>query len=625
MRIACSAGWEAWASVGVRRLCKRRPERAALGTEPTRRRATRSSTVLNSCLMGSMTLSLAGSALAIVSATLGLQQDTDIQRWHGYRRHDFAVAGRACRLVVPEHAAPGRPWIWRAGSPGFHTDSDEFLLARGFHVAFVEPDGTPDAERALAQWDAIYDAARDEHHLAARPALAASGADGLVADRWAARHPERVACVLTERSRALGGDSEVREVAEGAAVSRERDVARADPLRTADFIERCACALPGGDTFLDDRSALQNCRVRFERERRGRVAFLGGSITFNGGWRDEVCAYLRARFPETEFDFVAAGNPSMGSTPGAFRLARDVFARGSVDLLFQEAAVNDSTNGRTPQEMTRGMEGVLRHARTVNPAIDLVVLHFVDPEKMASYRAGAVPEVIRRHEAVAARYGASSVHLAREVTARIDARQFTWQDDFKDLHPSPFGQRLYAASLRRLLSGAWEHTLVPEAAIAPHALPAALDPFSYDAGALLAPSEAVELEGFTHVAACDPRAGDVGGGVRAGFVDVPMLVGTRPGDRFALEFEGRAVGLWVAAGPDAGTLEHRVDGGSWRKQDLFTRWSGGLHLPWVYMLEAELAVDFDGGPHRLEVRIAATKNERSRGHACRIAHFAVNR
>jgi len=51
---------------------------------------------------------------------------------------------------------------------------------------------------------------------------------------------------------------------------------------------------------------------------KGRVAFLGGSITHNPGWRDSVMKYLENRFPETDFEFIAAGIPSMGSTPGAF-------------------------------------------------------------------------------------------------------------------------------------------------------------------------------------------------------------------------------------------------------------------------------------------------------------------
>ena len=48
-------------------------------------------------------------------------------------------------------------------------------------------------------------------------------------------------------------------------------------------------------------------------------------------------------------------------------------------------------------------------------------------------------------------------------------------------------------------------------------------------------------------------------GTRPGFVRVPMLVGEQPGDAFSLPFNGRAVGLFVTAGPDAGTIELRIE------------------------------------------------------------------
>ncbi|QDV07467.1 Alpha/beta hydrolase family protein [Planctomycetes bacterium Poly30] len=425
--------------------------------------------------------------------------------------------------------------------------------------------------------------------------------------------------LLAERYATLGGPVEI-AVIEGRGHDMWSGWFRSQKL--TDFAVAHALANQGltHHDRLVVRGTLENCRARFEGAKRGRVAFLGGSITHNPGWRDEVCAYLRERFPKTEFDFLAAGNPSMGSTPGAFRFTRDVLSHGPVDLLFQEAAVNDSTNGRSAVEMVRGTEGIVRQALRSNPAMDVVLLHFVDPDKMATYRAGEVPLVIEQHEAVAERYGLSSVNLAWEVTERIDASEFTWEDDFKNLHPSPFGQQLYAASVLRLLSKCWDgESAVPESPT-PHGMPAALDPFSYDAARLVPLKEATTRAGFELVPDCDPRQGGIGGGVRDGFVDVPMLVATKPGDQLTLPFEGRAVGLWVAAGPDAGTIEHRIDGGPWRTTDLFTPWSGGLHLPWVHVLEAEL----DGAAHRLEVRIAATKNERSRGHAVRIARFLVN-
>ena len=112
----------------------------------------------------------------------------------------------------------------------------------------------------------------------------------------------------------------------------------------------------------------------------GTVAFLGGSITEMKGWRDMICEDLKQRFPYTKFTFVAAGIPSTGSTPGAFRLTDDVLSKGKVDLLFVEAAVNDDTNGFSAIEQVRGMEGIVRHALVSNPSMDIMMLHFIyDP------------------------------------------------------------------------------------------------------------------------------------------------------------------------------------------------------------------------------------------------------
>lgn len=102
------------------------------------------------------------------------------------------------------------------------------------------------------------------------------------------------------------------------------------------------------------RDGLQNSFIKFNKGMKGRVAFLGGSITYNPGWRDSISSYIEKRFPETEFEFIAAGIPSMGSTPGAFRLERDILSKGKIDLLFVEAAVNDPTNGRSSTEQIRG-------------------------------------------------------------------------------------------------------------------------------------------------------------------------------------------------------------------------------------------------------------------------------
>jgi sialidase-1 len=101
-------------------------------------------------------------------------------------------------------------------------------------------------------------------------------------------------------------------------------------------------------------------------------------------------------------------------------------------------------------------------------------------------------------------------------------------------------------------------------------------------------------------------------------VGVPALVAERPGARLTLPFEGSQLAVVVTAGPDAGVLEWRVDGGPWASRDLFTRWSRGLHLPWTLVLESALAP----GPHRVELRVGAPRNAASSGHAVRIFRVA---
>mgnify|MGYP005715954185 FL=1 len=68
------------------------------------------------------------------------------------------------------------------------------------------------------------------------------------------------------------------------------------------------------------RGSLDNCRIRFELQKVGHVAFIGGSITEMNGYRPMVCEMLKKRFPETEFEFTAAGIASTCSTTGAMRL-----------------------------------------------------------------------------------------------------------------------------------------------------------------------------------------------------------------------------------------------------------------------------------------------------------------
>ncbi|NPA37530.1 MAG: prolyl oligopeptidase family serine peptidase [Chlorobi bacterium] len=387
------------------------------------------------------------------------------------------------------------------------------------------------------------------------------------------------------------------------------------------------------------REGLKNSFIKFEKEKKGRVAFLGGSITYNPGWRDSICNYLEKRFPDTEFDFIAAGIPSFGSTENAFRFKRDVLKNGPVDLLFVEAAVNDGGKGRSETEIKRAMEGVVRHARYADPTTDIVFMYFVDPSKIKDYNAGKVPDVIRIHDEVAAYYNLPALNLAKEVTDRINAGEFTWKDDFKNLHPSPFGQGVYARSMLSFLNDAYSGFVAEDDKIENYEMPSAMDKYCYDNGVLIEAKEAllakgplgfkfqsgalsdkyevVVAKGWTYHPVWEP---EIKAYTRANFIKVPMLVGEYPAKTLKFLFSGNAVGIAVAAGPDAGIIEYRIDKGEWKTKDLFTRHSKIYHLPWYYVLADALP----DGKHTLELRLTNKKNKFSVGNKCVLRYFFVN-
>jgi len=366
------------------------------------------------------------------------------------------------------------------------------------------------------------------------------------------------------------------------------------------------------------RAGLTNSALRFEKEKSGRVAFLGGSITYNPGWRDSVSWSIQKKFPGTTFEFINAGIPSLGSLPDAFRLNQDVLSKGSIDLLFVEAAVNDRTNAYSGQAQVRSMEGIVRQARRANPNIDIVFMYFVDPDKIKEYNSGITPAEILNHEKVAAYYDIPAVNLAKEVTERIKYKEFTWERDFIDLHPSPFGQQVYFRSISQLLENCWKPDKVNKNEMMDYPLPVKLDPFCYDNGMLIPVTRDNAADGWSFNNNWIP---DDKMPTREGYVKVPMLIGTEPGKILHMEFTGTAVGIAIASGPDAGLVDFSIDGNEWKSVDLYTQWSGSLYLPWFLTL----ADDLKEGSHSLRIRLSGYKNQASKGTACRIRYFYVNR
>ncbi len=375
-------------------------------------------------------------------------------------------------------------------------------------------------------------------------------------------------------------------------------------------------AIAADNPHLHVRSGLPHLKQQLEVKRTCHVAFLGGSITQNtGGHTAMVPAWLKQKFPGVEVTVTNAGLGSTCSTSGAFRLEPHIFGKGEVDLLVVEFAVNDDQDaGHTRRECVRGMEGIIRQVQRKHPKCGIVMVQYVNPGMLAKLTKGEVPVAIAAHEDVAIRHGVISVNVAAEVAAATRGGRYQWKD-YGGTHPGRFGYRVAS----NMIIAALEAGLA-KGQDASQAKPVdLLDAGSYDQGHFLAPEEAKFSAGW--------RVGRVGrellplGGIRPQYASYQLLRGDQPGTSLSLEFTGRTVGAFVLAGPDAGILEARIDGGPVTRHDLYHRYSRGLNYPRSVIF----GTDLKPGKHVLKLQLAEEKNPGSRGTTASILFFEVNR
>jgi len=118
--------------------------------------------------------------------------------WNGYDQFHFSVAERKCYVVVPKKAAPGKPWVWRARFPHCHAEMDIALVGKGYHIAYLDVAGLFGSPQAVNYGDEFYEYLTKQHGLAAKPALEGVSRGGLFVYNWAAKNPDKVACISAD-------------------------------------------------------------------------------------------------------------------------------------------------------------------------------------------------------------------------------------------------------------------------------------------------------------------------------------------------------------------------------------------------------------------------------------------
>lgn len=342
------------------------------------------------------------------------------------------------------------------------------------------------------------------------------------------------------------------------------------------------------------------------------VAFLGGSITEMDGFRPRVMNLLRVKYPEVDFEEIAAGLSSTCSDAGAFRLEEDVLSKGAPDLFIVEAAVNDDQDGHfSEQRCIRGMEGCVRQVRLRRPECAVVIGLMVNRDQYQLLTNGVMPLQYRAHARVATHYGAALADIGSALAAEAAKGGMTWEA-YRDCHPSPEGCDFVA----KVVMEAIDKVFVPVKSVQMGPLPEPLDDLSYFR-AQTVPPEKVRLGAGWQVSVPDWR--NIPGVKRDYFTSGPAVWSETEGSELSFDFSGTAVSAFLTAGPDAGNLEVSVDGEEFRLLELQANY-GALHYPYVQ----PLADDLVDGPHTVKLRVkAALRNGKSYS-AVRIHRLYVN-
>ena len=169
------------------------------------------------------------------------------------------------------------------------------------------------------------------------------------------------------------------------------------------------------------RDDLPNFFSKLADGRDVKIAYLGGSITEQSGWRVKSRNWFQTQFPNAKVEEINAAVGGTGSDLGVFRVDSDVL-QSKPDLLLVEFAVNDR---ETPPDLIRkAMEGIVRKTWKAQPECDICFVYTVTKDDIEGLKAGKMTRSESVMEEVADHYGIPSIHLGVDI-ARLE-QEASW-------------------------------------------------------------------------------------------------------------------------------------------------------------------------------------------------------
>ena len=313
------------------------------------------------------------------------------------------------------------------------------------------------------------------------------------------------------------------------------------------------------------RGGLPNVLAKLQAGKDVHIAYLGGSITAQAGWRPKTLAWFREQFPEATVDEINAAIGGTGSELGVFRLGHDVL-RHRPDLLFVEFAVNDG--GTPPEQIHRCMEGIVRQTWRQNPATDICFVYTLAGNMLQTLQEGFYPRSATAMEQIAQHYAIPSIHMGIEV-ARLETEdklifkgpkpkteeektaigdKVLFSPDA--VHPyTDSGHRLYLEAIVRSMA-----EIRRNHEPGPHAL---IEPFradNWEAAQMVPLSRAKLSSGWRQLdRGTDPMAKRFGNRLPE------VWQADHPGESITFRVRGSAVRIYDLVGPDCGQISIQVD------------------------------------------------------------------
>lgn len=305
------------------------------------------------------------------------------------------------------------------------------------------------------------------------------------------------------------------------------------------------------------REGIGNTIAKLEAGKDVVVAYFGGSITAQNGWRVKTTAWLKSQYPKAQITEIHAAIGGTGSDLGVFRNGYDVL-RHKPDLVFVEFATNDG--GASPENIWRQMEGIVRQIWKADSLTDIVYTYTYTINNEQTILNGKYTRSASSMEMLADFYGIPSINFCPRIVAMKEAGVMVYKEEEKTrddqlvfandgVHPGDQGHEQY---LKDIID-AWDvMKTLPAVNHAPK-LEKSYVPDNYEAAKMVSITPEMLKGNWKKLQEGDQQYGFTN---RTG----EMWTASEPGSTLTFKAKASQIKIYDVLGPNCGQVTVTLDG-----------------------------------------------------------------